>query len=67
MSLVCLTILGNRNEPIYSCENPFPTTTTKNDDEKKEEDVFGFYESQTNNKNLNIRHEVSYVFFWFSL
>ena len=55
--LVCLTILGNRNEPLYSCKNPLLRSPDDDNDEKK--DNFGFYEQfNKGNNSLNIRHEV---------
>ena len=69
MSLVCLTILGTQNEPIYSCKNPLSKTSTgggedgdNNNDEKKE-DNFGFSEQMNDENTLDLRHEVR-IYIW---
>ena len=69
MSLVCLTILGTRNEPIYSCKNSLSTTGTgggddNNNNDEKKEDNFGFSEQMNDEHTLDIRHEVRKKLAW---
>ena len=62
MSLVCLTILGTRNEPIYSWKNLLSKTSTgvegENNNDEKKEDNFGFSEQMDDDHTLDLRHEV---------
>lgn len=57
MSLECLAILGNRNEPIYFCDG-----SSASEKEKNEKDYFGFFDTDwqqgKGNATINIRHEV---------
>mmetsp|Transcript_14428 Transcript_14428/g.29944 ORF Transcript_14428/g.29944 Transcript_14428/m.29944 type:complete len:158 (-) Transcript_14428:15-488(-) len=45
MSLHCLAILGNKNEPLYICAaGPIESGGNNNSEEERTKDVFGFFE-----------------------
>ena len=58
--LVGIMILGNRNEPLYSCENAAAPPTL--DEIKAEDESFGFCDDkwlkEPGHSKLNIRDEV---------
>jgi hypothetical protein len=58
MSLECLAILGNQNEPLYLCA----TGNSSEDTAETEDDAFGFLDPAagygTESRSPSIRHEV---------
>ena len=73
MSLECLAILGQKNEPLYVCASS-ASTSDLDPSGNKRKDAFGFFDPTSSSSpsgsnettvmttNISVRHEVSYEF-----
>ena len=64
MSLHCLALLGNKNEPLYICASDLNENNNDNDNDKDnapssslKEDVFGFFEDDDVNASEQEQEE----------
>ena len=60
MALQCLSIIGNKNEPLYFCTAP--DNGKKNNTKTREFDAFGFLESLEVPETNSVQQEVSLSF-----